>query len=468
MNAHLSQAGLSALLLLSLACSGPSQPPSSPTATPTSAATGAEGLTLAPEQLKSAGVRTERVIRRLITHQLEVQGEFLATGQDTSLVEAPLEGRLLQIHVRPGDPVKAGQQVALLESPTLSRQLAEYHHAQRRLQLLQSNISQRSELARREARLPWEQARTRLQAARAAQSEAESELSLRALEKKRMEELLAHGIPSQQQADQARSAYQQALARHQAARDELKLATEVFERESRLSRDESRAEPSLRELDTEVSLAEEEVRHQRELLEVLGKDPEQEDLTLPLTATQSGAVTRIAASVGEHLEAGQTVVELVAQKQAYPAVRIPESRLPEVQIGDLAQVTTTAHDAAAPLSARVSWVSPQVEPTNRTAQARLQLEEPSFQRPGTYLRAVIEVRPHEALLVPDSAVTELDGVSVVYVATGPGAFQRRQVKLGARWEGYQEVLEGLQEGDECAVGGVFILKSLDLQGGGRE
>jgi Cu(I)/Ag(I) efflux system membrane fusion protein len=59
--------------------------------------------------------------------------------------------------------------------------------------------------------------------------------------------------------------------------------------------------------------------------------------------------------------------------------------------------------------------------------------------------------------VPVSAVIDSGTRQVVLVAKGEGRFEPREVKLGRRGDGFTEVTEGLQPGEEVVVSANFLI-----------
>jgi len=78
------------------------------------------------------------------------------------------------------------------------------------------------------------------------------------------------------------------------------------------------------------------------------------------------------------------------------------------------------------------------------------------------------------LAVPDSAVIDSGARQVVLVQRGEGRFEPHVVKLGRQADGYWEVLEGLDSGDEVVTRANFLidaesnlksaLEGFDIQG----
>jgi Cu(I)/Ag(I) efflux system membrane fusion protein len=77
--------------------------------------------------------------------------------------------------------------------------------------------------------------------------------------------------------------------------------------------------------------------------------------------------------------------------------------------------------------------------------------------PERYL-AAFEAPPADAVLtVPESAVVDTGGRTIVYVEAEPGTYEGRAVVLGPRSGDRFPVLEGLRPGDRVAAAGAFLI-----------
>lgn len=450
------------LLILATGCS------KTPETTPTPQATTSEAadvgvVKLTPEQFQNGKIQTAEARREEIAQSFQALGEFRSKNRAKSMVEAPVGGRVLALLVEEGDSVQLGQPVARIESPELSRLLAEHHHAQRKLALLEANAGQRILMAEEgpDTQAPLNQARTRLQKARAQTQAEEARLKEASLRKERLEKLIEVGIPSQEQVDKARADYLQALAALQAAQAEEQLAQEAFKKESLLDKRDARGAVVKRELSAELHLAREELRHQSELLKVLGKDSEEESPIITLTAPASGSVTSISTNVGEFVDTGQSLLQVVQSGDVYPVIWIPGSRVPEVSLGSNVDVFFSTDSPGYP--AKITWLAPELDPETRTLAARLEFEDKNLSaRAGIFIKADVQTRKHSSLVVPLSAVTDVEGKQCVYIVAGDRVFHRREVETGVKSADLVEILQGIEAGEKCASEGVFLLKSYDL------
>ena len=80
-------------------------------------------------------------------------------------------------------------------------------------------------------------------------------------------------------------------------------------------------------------------------------------------------------------------------------------------------------------------------------------------RPGLFVTGIVRTGSHAAdVVIPRSAVIELEGEKSVFVRTADG-FRPREISLGLMSEERAEVLAGLQPGEQYAATNVLTLKA---------
>ena len=85
-------------------------------------------------------------------------------------------------------------------------------------------------------------------------------------------------------------------------------------------------------------------------------------------------------------------------------------------------------------------------------------------KPEMYATASVrESARRSALVVPEDAIQEIDGVPIVFVRETENHFRARPVEPGQHTEGGIEIIEGLKRGEAVVVKGGFALKSQVLK-----
>ncbi len=109
------------VLALASACSGTDSVPAdkSAPADTVSAATSTT-LTFTPEQVAHGAVKWQAVIARTDVVTTEVPAQLVPNDDRTTRVAAPAMGRVVAVHVQPGDRIGVGQALVTLQSPEAS------------------------------------------------------------------------------------------------------------------------------------------------------------------------------------------------------------------------------------------------------------------------------------------------------------------------------------------------------------
>jgi len=81
-------------------------------------------------------------------------------------------------------------------------------------------------------------------------------------------------------------------------------------------------------------------------------------------------------------------------------------------------------------------------------------------KPEMYATVMLgEGEPRPVVVVPASAVQDIDGKPIVFVEEAKGRYRRRDVTVGPERDGTLEVKTGLRAGERIVVTGAFLLKS---------
>jgi membrane fusion protein, copper/silver efflux system len=110
--------------------------------------------------------------------------------------------------------------------------------------------------------------------------------------------------------------------------------------------------------------------------------------------------------------------------------------------------------------ATVSKVLPQFDPSSRTLKVRLELDNPGYAlRPNMFVDVEFPIAISPTINVPADAVLDSGLKKTVFVDTGNGFFEPRQVETGRRMGDRVEITKGLMEGERIVVSGNFLIDS---------
>jgi len=180
---------------------------------------------------------------------------------------------------------------------------------------------------------------------------------------------------------------------------------------------------------------------------------------LTLRSPANGVVLEKPAIQGKRFMAGEVLYQIADLSQVWLLAEVFEQDLGQVRIGQSANVRVDAYPENV-FAGKVTFIYPTVTPESRTAKVRIELANPqALLKPSMYARAefIASRGKGRVLAVPDSAVLDTGTRQLVLVQRGEGRFEPRPVKLGARGDGYIEVLEGVKAGENVVVSANFLI-----------
>jgi membrane fusion protein, heavy metal efflux system len=174
-----------------------------------------------------------------------------------------------------------------------------------------------------------------------------------------------------------------------------------------------------------------------------------------------GTVVERFISPGQSVEANLTTFRVADLDHLWIELAVFERDIGAVHVGDPVEIIALS-DPDRRLRGRVAHVGEVVSLQTRSADVRVAFDNQERRvRPGQSVTAEVRTsgKLREALLIPASAMTYIDGKATVFVAEGEGKATPTEVKLGATDGVNIEVLEGLNEGVSVISEGTFALKS---------
>jgi cobalt-zinc-cadmium efflux system membrane fusion protein len=156
-------------------------------------------------------------------------------------------------------------------------------------------------------------------------------------------------------------------------------------------------------------------------------------LTSPITGTLVRRDLTIGAMVDRNDHEPLTVIDL---DRIWVLASVFEHDLAALKVGDNADVIVDAYPGKV-FTGRVAYIGDEVDRTTRAVLARIEVLNPGhLLKPGMFAHAAIDAgSSREVLVAPDSAIYEIDGQKVAFVAAGPNNFRVCRVNLGSADDG---------------------------------
>ena len=122
---------------------------------------------------------------------------------------------------------------------------------------------------------------------------------------------------------------------------------------------------------------------------------------VPLDSPATGFVTARNAFPNQRVTADTDLYTIVDLSRVWIMADVSESDIPAIAIGNRAHVTLPYAPGARPITAKVSYIQPDVDPTTRTLKVRLEVANPGLRlKPEMYVNVEFQVPVPERLVVP--------------------------------------------------------------------
>jgi RND family efflux transporter MFP subunit len=185
------------------------------------------------------------------------------------------------------------------------------------------------------------------------------------------------------------------------------------------------------------------------------------EVTVP--SPSSGTLTSRSVNPGEVIEANKELMRVTDLSTVWVVGQVYEKDLATVRVGSGANVTSDAYPGRV-FRGRVSYVDPKIDPATRTAQVRIELNNPGQMfKIGMYVNVAfgaLGLAEKTTPVVPKTAVQSIGNQQVIFMPTDkPNDFLMRPVRLGPESNGFYPVLEGASVGDRVVTDGSFLLRA---------
>ncbi len=376
-----------------------------------------------------------KVRRQQPSDSFSALGSVESDPKNIQQITALATGRVSEVLVSTGERVKKGDLLVVVESPQVAELHGKLHEAESKAQLANGELHRVKAAANQ----------VNILKAKAKLDETEATLS-------RNKQLCSEGLLAGKDLIAAESDWKQAQAEYEFQKN-ISLNSEIGRAQAELNTDNTEIEhlrDGLRSLDAKVeSLA----------------DQQTHDISrIELRAPIAGSIIERFVNPGSGTELGKALLTLADTSTLWVIASVPEAQVKNVKL-DM-PVTVSINGKTKPFAGTVNYIDPRISEDTRTTRVRIEIRNPGLEISiGSF--AELEFKMNNAsqteLLVPESAVQDINGVKNVFVEKSPGNFKRQPVEIGARIGNLIPIKSGIKVGDQIVTNGSFLLKSTILR-----
>ncbi|MBK0379413.1 efflux RND transporter periplasmic adaptor subunit [Mucilaginibacter segetis] len=179
-----------------------------------------------------------------------------------------------------------------------------------------------------------------------------------------------------------------------------------------------------------------------------------------ITSPINGSIDQMDLKLGQVAQPGQTGIRIVNADNLKVKADVPESYAGSVNTGN--KVKIVVPDANDSLVTNITFAAKAIDPTSRSFNVEIKLPQRSTLRPNmTAILKIADYSKQNAIVVPVKSIQRSENGDFVFVNEN-GTAKRKNVKVGATYEGQSEILSGLKAGEQLITEG-----SSDIEDGDK-
>ncbi len=183
------------------------------------------------------------------------------------------------------------------------------------------------------------------------------------------------------------------------------------------------------------------------------------NLTLTYYSPVSGTVLEKKVQEGMYVNEGTAIYEVAELSTLWNLAEVNEADLSSIKVGSKVKLKIKAYPGEE-FTGSVIFIYPVINPQTRTVKIRSEFASRNNKlKPQMYGETVFSSEGGTGLLIPADAVIFSGNRNVVWAKTSDGMFEARNVQIGNRFGDKYQILSGLNEGDEIAATGGFLIDS---------
>ena len=383
-------------------------------------------ITFGVSRLKPAAPSLERATALIETVKRgpmlrDVHGTGTLVAEDIRVIAASTAGRVERVLVHPGTPVNPKTILVELSNPELQQSAVDTEYQLRAAEAEQKNLKVRLESDR--------------MTQEAAAATVRSEYQQAKLQLDADQELAKQGVLPALSLNLSRVRTEDLANRYQIEQKRLEV----------------------RKRSEEAQLAAQQARNSQ--LQALLKLKQEQVQNLRVAAGTSGVLQQMTAEEGQQVVPGTNLARVVEPQHLKAELKIAETQVKDIQIGQKAQIDT--RNGIIP--GHVSRMDPAAQQGTFTVDVALDGELPAGARPDLTVDGTIELeRLDDVIYISRPAFGQAQSTIKMFKLDDDGKTATRvQVKLGRSSVSAVEILEGLQPGDRVIISDTSSMDAFD-------
>lgn len=362
--------------------------------------TGYKQVVLDEQQEKNCNLKSEILEKRILQLRITIPAQFKAVNKLLDRVYAPIDGKVVNVYVEPGDIVKVGQPLIQIKSDNIG---------QIQLAFLDEYIGVNSNIK---------------------QMTAQYNLSIQSFKR---ENILYHeGISSRAEYQVAYAQMQKDKANLDSLKIQKKALIQVYAQRVALY---GGNESTIR----------------------MAASTQKIYPFITMRSNKNGVVLMRKVNPGEVIDQNRELFNIADLSTIWLVGYAFEKDAPLLRVGQDVRGSLEEHQGK-DVYGKLSYVSSVLDEDRKTMEVIADIPNRDFSlKPNMYAEMVVDTDKINALAVPNTAIQKYGDYNFAYVKIKPHTYEQRKIMVGQHNDKYSEVKSGLKVGEEIVSNGGFAL-----------
>jgi membrane fusion protein, heavy metal efflux system len=251
------------------------------------------------------------------------------------------------------------------------------------------------------------------------------------------------------------------------ARNDETMNNKAYERARDLYAHGAISQAMLEQADDAEKNSQADLKAAEEQLETLGIDKNHPSPIVPVYSPISGVVIQQnvtqAAAAGVTFSGSATAFTVADLSSVWVICDVYENDISKLATGQEAKIKLAAYPDKT-IIGHISDIGPVLDPQIRTAKVRIEVANPGMMKLGMFATATFQsLKKQHFALVPAPAILHLHDRDWVFVPGGSKQFRRVEIKAGDMVGDKQEILSGIQSGQQVVSNVLQLEATLEAQ-----
>lgn len=174
----------------------------------------------------------------------------------------------------------------------------------------------------------------------------------------------------------------------------------------------------------------------------------------------SGTIVEKHATLGEVIEPSTNLFTLGDLSTLWIIADVPEKDIPVVEKGLPVEIKVSPFPNDV-FKGTITYIGDQIDPSTRTIEVRTEVDNSLGKLKHEMFSKILITTDvlSEVIAIPQEAVQNDGHKKIVFIDTGNGGFEKREISLGGQFNNYYHIVDGVRVGEKIVTKGSFLLKS---------